>query len=932
MGTNTFTFEYSIDGTNWVIIDHASIAMEGFSIQRQIHKNLQPSTDSCQFTVLSPDDTLVGYLNTYNTNQKSIQVKITYDGATVIPVFRGWVDSETSGEITTKIQKVDLKVYDESSRLEKKVGQRLDIDPPDPPTVFKGLNWFIYKSTDTAHSILYYLLVRYGLDVSRITPSDVKDKDGNYIVIDWFVLSKDDKYSDILTELLYEFGYVYYFDASGNFCTKNMMPAAALSATATFDDTKIEQPMSWQKKLIQKDGAEVKYYEHLSMPNTIIHSLTEGQDATNKCKVEIPKNWTGSGDYASPFWPKTYVPSTWTYPPPAPLPNPKVYSEYKVDQRKLIFAQNCRLDKSFDSSYLQIINDPGADPLSTTSNPMVFYATEAFIAIRNTDSAAAHNIHKFDIIGDAIVQGNMGMSTYYLVSSAYNDMLTVDAKYIATKTQADWLSSGLGQYLKYSNVNYKITTDGLKWLGGGYPYYPVTVEPNVGDIVILNSFTANFGSPTTYCRVYSKSITFQYSSGYDAYIPVFEFVLEGITVYTQQSTTSTQKVYNPVSITNNASNIVGPGGAALTKNEDQHGYEDPAPGSEGTMLPINSIPSILDTAAFGIRGIRVVWRRDNSIPQLTNFSHYEIIVSDDNVNWYYPAVGVEGDQTIPAVGNSWRSGTGAPAINSTYDIDTKIYTNGSPSGIPTAVEQFLHVGIPPLGDFTHPVGRTLYYKVRTITKAGLASPWSNSGQATTTLAASADIHADTIYGTHIHAETISGDKLTPLTITADRIEDLAISGKVIKHADQGAQVGIASTSWVELADMAIDYVGIPDKSFILVLFHCQINQAPASYPYFAGYDYRGYPVWVTATEIAYPEFTLCIDGVSYPSSYTYGLTTAGVAMQAVFIFDSAAVNHDQAIWAPGNHRIAVYTKKPAAFTHSNAAVGARHLISQMLRK
>jgi len=147
-----------------------------------------------------------------------------------------------------------------------------------------------------------------------------------------------------------------------------------------------------------------------------------------------------------------------------------------------------------------------------------------------------------------------------------------------------------------------------------------------------------------------------------------------------------------------------------TYAELQDGYNE----SGGTTTP--TTPTIAICKAVGTKAILIIWDRQLN---LTNFDHYEVQVSDDDSTWY----------SLEFDGSDWKDQLGA-------DTDHE-------------VEFLVHGGIPHTGDVDDPSGRTLYYRVRRVTKAAAVSNWSSSANATAKTVAAGDIAANSIYANNL---------------------------------------------------------------------------------------------------------------------------------------------------------------------------------------
>ena len=149
--------------------------------------------------------------------------------------------------------------------------------------------------------------------------------------------------------------------------------------------------------------------------------------------------------------------------------------------------------------------------------------------------------------------------------------------------------------------------------------------------------------------------------------------------------------------------------AYVTKGEHQTGYVHS--GSGGTTVPV--APTIDTEQSKGAYKANViVWDRQLN---LTNFSHYGLQVSDDDLVW--------------------------------YELDFNLSTG--PLGEASAVtqwagERIVHPAKASADGAGEPEGRALYYRVRRSTKAAVDSAWSASVQLTTSVIDTGDIAANAV--------------------------------------------------------------------------------------------------------------------------------------------------------------------------------------------
>ena len=164
---------------------------------------------------------------------------------------------------------------------------------------------------------------------------------------------------------------------------------------------------------------------------------------------------------------------------------------------------------------------------------------------------------------------------------------------------------------------------------------------------------------------------------------------------------------------------------AATYIDLQDGYT----AAGGVKVP--TVPTISVCEAVATKAIRIVWDNQRN---LTNFDRYEIQVSDDDATWY----------SLEVDGSDWKD-----TLNEDTDHD---------------VEMYVHSGIPHTGDADAPVGKTLYYRVRRVTKAPAVSAWSASASATTNTVGAGDLAANSIYVNNLIAATVETMLLRSSTI------------------------------------------------------------------------------------------------------------------------------------------------------------------------
>jgi len=168
---------------------------------------------------------------------------------------------------------------------------------------------------------------------------------------------------------------------------------------------------------------------------------------------------------------------------------------------------------------------------------------------------------------------------------------------------------------------------------------------------------------------------------------------------------------------------------------------------------------LIPQSKSGVRSIAILWPAQVTLRWI---DHYEIQVSEDydpqnpgDANWYAPS----------SDGIDWKG-----ALNESVSIyDT----------------MFIHENIPAAGTEADPQNRTLYYRVRQVTRAGVTGDWSTVVNGTTNLIGAGDILAGSVLA----------DKIDTLGLFA---LDILLGGQIRSAAftPEGAPVGTQAGFWL----------------------------------------------------------------------------------------------------------------------------------------
>lgn len=399
--------------------DYTNI-VKHFTIQKRemLYDNkLSPSTSDYTFFV-SPNTVFFNQIKTNNT--KNIECKITKDD---LPFFRGYVKPDNKFSIADKRQSdVKIEVVSGSYLLNKNVGSR------------------IHLVNQSVRDIVIYLLNQAGFTSCSI-------HNINTIIPVINIEENKSKYHEIITNILFQYGYTFFFDKDNKFTTYELFPTTITPTINITDSSYTSISQSIVEEEIEK--IKVKWNSVISKSDIIVYSNVDKPGDGNKCNVEIQAN--------------SYLGNDSGY-----------YVDFSSDYGTILDCSNVRLDILKDSEIV-------VEELS-------FTPTRAFLKIKN-NASTVKKIYKLDFIADAII-----ISTENITIGTYNNdtdkIKEISSEYIFDETTASKLSDGLKNYYEYNDFTYIVR---------------MNQECNIGDYVNINvtDIGSNIG------RIIRKSINYR---------------------------------------------------------------------------------------------------------------------------------------------------------------------------------------------------------------------------------------------------------------------------------------------------------------------------------------------------------------------------------------------------------------------------------------
>lgn len=607
-----YTIEFDFDdGNGWTDVTHL-VQQASLKKSERLWSDLKATANTAQMT-LDWDSNVWNKLLTTDTLATEILVRIQESSS---DWFTGLVRDTFKARSSQLPSGISVECVDYSQRLDKR------------------MKWTgalaNYKVCDTANqstSLLHYLLTQEGSGIT-LNVSDIDKTVPYYVNVDGY----DEKtFAQALSELLFEFGYTYGFNASGEFVIYDLFPASTTTSD-DFDGTNIRGELTITKRREKFDGVRVEWWDLGSETNAIVFNDTTGGSGSEAASIDV-----ANGD----CYPGSCSDDT--------------YAEYQFEAGDVVAVTSATLDVEVDGM---------------TQTTFTNQFRRAALKYTNSTGSTA-TITKMQIKGTVQYRRklNFTQSSGWVNSDFRQDIKT---QYINAEADAQKLATGLRRYYKFSDFKYSLNSEADFAIG----HFIDVVDSNLG----INNR----------CIIVGKSLV-------DVTQDLWRYELEGIAEYSSETTASaSQKPSQPPLVSEVAADTP-------TFEELDNGY---VATSGGTKTP--TVPTLSVIGAY--KGFVLFWDRQAT---LTNFSRYELQVSDDDTNWYSLA-------TV----SDWKDALGA---------DTDVYQ-----------EIYVHTPLPFGGTSDAPTALTLYYRVRRVTKDGTESNWSTSVSATNSTVETGDIAENSI--------------------------------------------------------------------------------------------------------------------------------------------------------------------------------------------
>lgn len=409
------------------------------SIKRQerLFSELRPNVNRCDFRIIF-DATL---FQTLITNDP-ILCTITKDGSAY---FTGTLSPNYTAQIKAGRKYIAMIAEDFSL---------LKLDQP-IMSVLAYSGYQVCAPLFTYVSLVHALTTAAGVTLAASPPTITS-------TVPYLVVLPDDKttYAQVLSDLLFEYGYVYYFNPDGTMSIIPSVNTGTVTYSTTFDVSltggNARGEILATKRPERYDDIRVKYDEVELRSNLVIFEDTSGATGSQSCNIELAA--TGDPDGLD-YYPKNSG-------------TVEVFSEYQSPEGYTIkAAYGALLDAEYESGIVE-------------STPFTNYYRRGSFSLHNT-AAAAKKITKLRITGPAYIVAAQSIARLDVASG--KKQLEYTCKYLTSTPDAQALARRLTQYYRYSDHTYMVQSQ---------------EDVAVGDYVLL--YDNVFSGISQKCRVIGK--------------------------------------------------------------------------------------------------------------------------------------------------------------------------------------------------------------------------------------------------------------------------------------------------------------------------------------------------------------------------------------------------------------------------------------------
>lgn len=460
---------------------------------------------------------------------------------------------------------------------------------------------------------------------------------------------------EFLDDLLSDYGYTFFFTNAGNFSVYQW-DRDTVTASQTISEDFCTSGFTIRKTDQIHDGIRLEWTELDTMAGALLYRENLPISASGGGYSFTGKS-IANGDY---FPPDSDIEDIYQDFKTRWLDRPYLNRETRLENRDLSLI-------STSTHSVEFTADSGVAVESS-----VFEAKRARVRLRNTSGATA-KIYTFDIVGTALYRSAI---RYVTAPDSAKHPKHVTSRFIFDETSALRSVRARSRIVRFSDFTYEFAL--REPVSVGDVIQIQQTDPAIDTAVVI---TAEVEQQHTKVRQYTAEA-------------LTEFSADGVLIAGGgQAGPAVQDTVNNAHISNSP-----------TYDDLDNGYTAPSGGTTTPTVPVLGGEGVYRGAILEL----------TSQPNLTNFSHFEIQVSDNGgTNWYQPV----------------QAGTGLGVENEWLEWTSTLFN---------------HVLLPLGGTADAPTGKDYTYRARRVTKLGDKSAWSSTITLTASPVESGTIAADAI--------------------------------------------------------------------------------------------------------------------------------------------------------------------------------------------
>lgn len=393
----------SISGTTYtsteqLTIPSSEIVKNSCELTKQLMKDLSPTVDQCKFEIVK-DSPAVEWILSKDTDIRAV----VYENDTVI--FTGYLSDKYKWSVTSNGESTLSVTAEDFNKLLSKVYAPSD-----------GGDVLLNGSTST---IIPNICVRAGIKAENIPSYNITK-----------VVSSGTTCKELLKEICFEGGYVYYFTPEGNLTVNTLLPSSLTPvATLNNDDLYVvnDTAISLSKSLQQYRQANISYTKLDSRSNALVYQDISGRDSTHpNCNIEI------AGGYA--------------------YPSGIEIGSHTDDELKST-TECTDLDKGMELVYIDNVKPEVTSVGSIEYSITKKNAKDLDVLVKNTTSLSK-TLSKLQATADITYIASNEKVIAGLGTSDDDKVYEYECKYIHDKSLAQNLAKKIANYYKYCNYQY----------------------------------------------------------------------------------------------------------------------------------------------------------------------------------------------------------------------------------------------------------------------------------------------------------------------------------------------------------------------------------------------------------------------------------------------------------------------------------------------